>query len=127
MLAAGTTVAFADTALSKRRICSSVKGSTTRQRYGSDFYWIKLAVDLDAFSRALEFARLHGRISDLDEIELRRRFHLRQAETMAREQHERGADLCRGLAALALLEADVMTSRPYASSNVSRVMSASHQ
>lgn len=127
MLAAGTSVAFVDTPLSRRRICSSVKGSTTRQRFGNDFYWIKLAVDLDAFSRALEFARLRGGISDLDEIELRRRFHLRQAETMAREQHERGADLCRGLATLALLEANAVAPRPYASSNVPQVTSASRQ
>jgi glycosyltransferase involved in cell wall biosynthesis len=100
ILATGTTVAFVDVPLLRRRICSSVKGSTTRQRYGQDFYWIKLHVDLDGFTRALAIARADGRLDDDEEPALRRAFHLRQARTMAREGQEIAATLCHGLAAL---------------------------
>jgi hypothetical protein len=103
MLAAGTTVAFLDGALGRRRICtSSARGSSTRQRFGDDFYWMKLQVDLDGFTRAMELARARGQITEEDAIRIRRGFHLRQAKTMAGEQQERAAILCRGLAALAV-------------------------
>ena len=87
MLAAGTAVGFLNGALTRRRICSSsVKGSSTRQRFGDDFYWIKLQVDLDGFTRALYIARARGTISDDDAVLIRRGFYLRHAKTMAGEQ-----------------------------------------
>lgn len=100
MLAAGTTVGFMNLALTRRRICSSVRGSSTRQRFGDDFYWIKLHVDLDGFTRALSIARTRGAISEEEEIRITRGFHLRQAKTMAGEQQELAAAVCRGLAAV---------------------------
>ncbi len=117
MLAAGTTVGFLNGALTRRRICSSsVKGSSTRQRFGDDFYWIKLQVDLDGFTRALNIARARGTISDDDEVLIRRGFYLRQAKTMAGEQQERAAALCRGLASLTVPETSLRTEPTYAES-----------
>jgi hypothetical protein len=101
MLAAGTTVGFVPVALGRRRICtSSARGSFTRQRFGDEFYWMKLQVDLDGFTRALELARARGQISDEEQVVIRRGFHLRQARTMAGEHQELAAAVCRGLAAL---------------------------
>ena len=57
VLATGTVVAFVNAALARRRICTSVHGSRTRQRFGEEFYWVKLQVDLDGFTRALAIAR----------------------------------------------------------------------
>ena len=107
MLAAGTGVGFINLALTRRRICRTVKGSTTRQRFGDDFYWIKLQVDLDGFTRALEAARASGRISEDEGQRARERFHLRQARTMAGEKQELAAAVCRGLASSALREASL--------------------
>lgn len=118
MLAAGTAVGFVKRALARRRICTSVKGSATRQRFGDNFYWIKLQVDLDGFTRALDIARTRSRISDEDAMFIRRGFHLRQAKTMAREKQELAATLCLGLASLALQEAQRRASQVYVEGGV---------
>lgn len=108
VLATGTVLAFVNAALARRRICTSVQGSRTRQRFGEEFYWVKLQVDLDGFTRALAIARANGRLDDEEALALRRAFHLRQAATMARERQEQAAAVCRGLAAL-LEPEEVMT------------------
>lgn len=109
IMATGTTVAFVNLPLSRRRICSSVKGSSTRHRFGENFYWMKLQVDLDGFTRALETARARGTITPDDETGIRHRFHLRQAKTMAGERQELAAAVCRGLASLPSREAHPLT------------------
>jgi glycosyltransferase involved in cell wall biosynthesis len=128
MLATGITIAFVNAPLARRRICSSaVRGSSTRQRFGDNFYWIKLQVDLDGFTRALEIARARGTIDEADAARIRRGFHLRQARTMAGERQELAAAVCNGLAALPVATSESVlqtataaadTDRPYGDHDV---------
>lgn len=98
MLASGVSVEFLADIPSRRRVPSWVSGSSSRERYGDDFYWIKLLVDLDGFLRATDIARAQHPIEDSELVELRRSFYQRQARTMAAEGRHTAAEMCEELA-----------------------------
>lgn len=99
LLAGGTGLGFLPDVTAGYRIPRSTSGSASRERLGDDFYSLMLLVDLDGFLSAVSTALDAGRLSLADAREAVRRFHLRQADTMAGEGRTAAADICRALAA----------------------------
>lgn len=101
MFGTGARVAYLASIPSQRRIPSwAASGSASRQRFGGDFYWMKVQVDYDGLMRAYADALARGAATADELPELISRFYLRQARTMAGEGREREAQLCGTLAAV---------------------------
>ncbi|MDT9682414.1 glycosyltransferase family 2 protein [Streptomyces sp. TRM76323] len=100
LLAGGDGLGFLPDVTAGYRIPRSTSGSASRERLGDDFYSLMLLVDLDGFLGAATAALDAGRMSLADLREAVRRFHLRQADTMAAEGRAAAAETCRALAAV---------------------------
>ncbi|WP_186356508.1 glycosyltransferase family A protein [Streptomonospora sp. PA3] len=98
MLAGGGELGFLKDVVARYRVARDTEGSASRARMGESFYWRMLQLDLDGFVRAAALSVARGRIGAEEVPELLRRFHLKQAETMAAEGQDDAAETCRSLA-----------------------------